>query len=256
MSSSLQLKAERLRELHHGPAPLVLPNAWDAASARLVEAAGFPVVATSSGALNASLGWGDASLAPPDEVFAAVSRVARAVQVPVTADLEDGYGLSPEEFVARLLSAGAVGCNLEDTDYRSGGAALVPAEAQAERLAAVVEAGRSSGVDVVVNARVDVHLRGWGQPEERLDEALRRARLYAGAGAVCVYPITVHDEPTVRGLVAGAGAPVNFLARPLAADVERLTRLGAARISFGSGLARLATTRLEEALAALAPPPT
>jgi 2-methylisocitrate lyase-like PEP mutase family enzyme len=252
LKSELALRAAALRGLHHGARPLVLANAWDARSARLVVAAGFPVVATSSAALVTSLGFDDGSQADADAVFAALLRIARAVDVPVTADIEDGYGLAPDELAPRLLDAGAVGCNLEDSDHRPSGEPLVPAEQFAERLAALKAAGRRLGVDLVVNARVDVHVRQAGPPETRLDEALRRARLYLEAGADCVYPITVSDEETARALVAGTPGPVNLMARPDPADVARLASYGAARISVGSGLARLADQRISEVAEQLA----
>jgi 2-methylisocitrate lyase-like PEP mutase family enzyme len=129
-------RADALRRLHSGPRPLVLPNAWDVASARLVVKAGFPVVATSSGAIAATLGYEDNDSMPVDEAFGAIARIARSVSVSVTADVEAGYGLSPRDLVARLLDAGAVGCNLEDTDHH-GGADLVDADENAERLRAV-----------------------------------------------------------------------------------------------------------------------
>lgn len=150
MSTALAESAATLRGLHHGGTPLVVPNAWDAASARAVERAGFPAVATSSGAMVRSLGYEDGSSAPADEVFAAVGRLARSVELPVTADLEDGYGLAPDELVARALSAGVVGCNLEDSDHR-GASPLVPVDVQAARLAAVKASARRCGVDLVLN---------------------------------------------------------------------------------------------------------
>ena len=251
MVMRLAEQAETLRALHVPGSPLVLPNAWDAASARLVEEAGFATVATSSGAVARSLGYEDGGGMPPDEAFAAVARIARATTLPVTADVEDGYGLEARELVERLLEAGAVGCNLEDSDHRGGEGPLVPAEQQAERIASVKDAARAAQVDVVVNARVDVHLRRVGREESRLDEALRRARLYADAGADCVFPIMVFDDETIRALVAGVDAPVNVLARVDAAAVPRLAALGVARISFGSGLAAAAVEHLRGVLAGL-----
>ena len=252
MESELPQKAAALRELHHGARPLVLANAWDARSARLVVAAGSPVVATSSAALVTSLGYEDGSQADADAVFAALGRITRAVDVPVTADIEDGYGLAPDELAQRLLDAGAVGCNLEDSDHSPSSEPLVRAEQFAERVAALKAAGRHHGVDLVVNARVDVHLRQAGPPETRLDEALRRSRLYLEAGADCVYPITVSDEETARALVTGTTGPVNLMARPDPTDVARLASYGAARISVGSGLARLADQRISEVAKRLA----
>jgi 2-methylisocitrate lyase-like PEP mutase family enzyme len=252
MEPGLALRAGALRGLHHSARPLVLANAWDARSARLVAAAGFPVIATSSAALVTSLGYEDGSQADPDAVFAALARITRAVDVPVTADIEDDYGLAPDQLAQRLLDAGAVGCNLEDSDHTKSGQPLVPAERFAARLSQLKSAGHELGVDLVVNARVDVHVRQAGPPGTRLDEALRRSRLYLEAGADCVYPITVSDEETARALIAGTPGPVNLLARPEPADVARLASYGAARISVGSGLARLADQRISEVAAQLA----
>jgi 2-methylisocitrate lyase-like PEP mutase family enzyme len=242
--------AERLRRLHHGGGPLVLPNAWDAASARAVVASGFPVVATTSAGLVNALGFDDHEQAPVDEVFAAVRRIADAVSdgVPVTADLEAGYRLAPAELVERLLAAGGVGLNLEDSDHHGPGP-LVDAGQQADRIAAVVAAGRAAGVDVAVNARVDVHIRAVGEEGGRLAEALRRGRAYLAAGATCVYPIGVADEPTIAALVDGVGGPVNVLARPGAPSLARLAELGVARVSFGAGLMRSTQAHLAGLLA-------
>ncbi len=154
LNANLADNAALLRRLHHGTRPLVLPNAWDVASAPLVEKAGFPVVATSNGAIVSSLGYEDNNSMPVDEAFGAVARIARNVSIPVTADLEGGYHLSPAEFVARLLDAGAVGCNVEDTDHDAG-SGFVPAEQHADWLRAVKDAAAERGVDIVINARVD-----------------------------------------------------------------------------------------------------
>jgi 2-methylisocitrate lyase-like PEP mutase family enzyme len=235
-----------LRDLHHRDAPLVLPNAWDAASARLVEAAGFPAVATGSAAVAASLGYEDNERAPVDEMLAAAGRICRGVAVPVTVDVEAGYGLAPAELAGRLVATGAAGFNLEDTDHRANG--LVDAELQATRIAELREAA-----DLVVNARVDVFIREWGEPEARLDEAVRRARLYVDAGADCVYPIWLADEGVIAQLVDRVGAPVNVLYRPGAPSLRRLAELGVRRISLGPGLHRAteaATRSLLERMAA------
>ena len=238
-------KADRLRALHGDPGVLVLPNAWDAASARAFEEAGFPAVATTSGGVVESLGHRDGEQAPVDEVLAALRRICGAVSVPVTADLEGGYGLDPGDLADGLLGAGAVGLNLEDTDHHGPGL-LVDAEVQAGRLAAVKEAARSRGVDVVLNARVDVHVRQFGPEDERLAEAVRRGRRYREAGADCLYPITVADEPSIRVLVEQTGAPVNILLRPGVPPVSRLAERGVARATFGSGLMRTALRAARE----------
>ena len=258
MSSSdrkreLAARAEQLRALHHGAQPLLLPNAWDAASARAVVEAGFPAVATTSSGVAASLGWPDGQQVPPDEMFAAVARIARAVEAPVTADIEGGYGLPPEALVERLLGAGAVGCNLEDSDHGRPGT-LLDAEDQARRIAAVKAAARAAGVDVVLNARIDVVLREVGEPEGRLPETIRRARLYVQAGADCVFPIVVKDEASIRTLLDAVTTPLNILALPGAPAASRLGEMGVARISFGGGLHKAAMAehrrRLEKIRAA------
>src|SRR5213593_1564537 len=151
MVTSLAEAAERLRSLHTGSEPLVLPNAWDAATAHAVVDAGFPVVATTSAGVSGALGWADGEATPADEMFAAIARIARVVDVPVTADIEAGYGLSPEEIVRRLLAAGAVGCNLEDSDHAAG-KTLRDAATQTHRLAAFKQAATAAGVDIVLNA--------------------------------------------------------------------------------------------------------
>jgi 2-methylisocitrate lyase-like PEP mutase family enzyme len=242
--SALAEQAETLRALHHGGEPLVLLNAWDADSARTVEAAGFPAVATTSGGVAASLGYEDGERMPVDEAFAAVARIAAAVSVPVTADVESGYGLGAEELVSRLLGAGAVGCNLEDTDHSGAGGLVAPA-AHAERVAAVKAAGRAAGVELVVNARVDVYLHGGG-----LDDALPRARLYKEAGADCVFPIFVAAEADIAALVDEAGA-VNVYLRRSAPPLPRLAELGVARVTFGSAARKAAAAFLEGLAAAV-----
>lgn len=247
MTKTLSAAAERLRALHVPGRPLVLPNAWDAASARAVEAAGFDAVATGSAGVAASLGYADGEAAPVDEMFAAIRRIASVVAVPLTADVEAGYGLAAEELAERLIAAGAVGCNLEDSDHRAGG--LVDASAQSERIERLRGAARSAGVPIVINARVDVFELDIGTPEARLDDAIRRGRLYMAAGADCVYPIMVADEPTIAALVAGIGAPLNVYARPGAPSLARLAELGVARVSFGPWIQRLALRAVDGILA-------
>ncbi|PWK82764.1 2-methylisocitrate lyase-like PEP mutase family enzyme [Lentzea atacamensis] len=228
--SDLKAHADLLRELHHGEM-LVLPNAWDEPSAELVVEMGFPVVATSSAAVAETLGHRDGESAPWQEMFAAAARIAAAVPVPVTVDAEAGYGLAPDEFVARLLEAGATGCNLEDTDHRAGG--LVDAAAQADRLAGVRAAADAAGVPIVLNARIDVFLPSSGVPEQdRLDEAVRRGRLYRDAGADCVYPIGGSTCHNLTRLIAEVQAPVNGNTTD-SLDLDALRSLGVARVSYG-----------------------
>ncbi|MDQ1008858.1 2-methylisocitrate lyase-like PEP mutase family enzyme [Streptomyces sp. V4I23] len=224
--------AGAFRALHHGREagdPLVLPGPWDAASARAFADAGFPALATPSAGVSASLGHDDGE-APPDEMFSAVARIARAVTVPVSADVEDGYGLPPKELVARLLETGAVGCNIEDTDR-----ATKRLKDPHRHAAWLAEIRAEAGDALFVNARVDTFLRAVSDPEE----AVARIRLYVEAGADCVYPIGVPSGqlPLLR---AATEAPINVFAPASDPPVAELGRLGATRITFGPGLQRRA----------------
>jgi 2-methylisocitrate lyase-like PEP mutase family enzyme len=207
-------------------------------------------VATGSAAVAATLGFDDHEAAPAHEMLAAAARICAAVAVPASVDVEAGYGLEPAALAARLLAAGAAGCNLEDTDHPTGGPR--DAAGQAARIAALLDAARADGVDLVVNARVDVFIGEWGEPEGRLEEALRRARLYLEAGAACVYPIWLIDEPTIGTIVRELAAPVNVLYRPGAPSLARLAELGVARISFGPGIHRHAEEATRAALQRIA----
>jgi 2-methylisocitrate lyase-like PEP mutase family enzyme len=239
--------AQRLQSLHVPGTPVVVANAWDASSARVFEEAGFPAVATSSSAVARSLGYDDGELTPSNEMFDAVARIARAVDVPVTADVERGYGLGPEEIVTRLLAAGAVGCNLEDSDPRSG--ELVDARDHAGWLGRVRAAADEAGVPLVLNARNDVHLREWGEPEERLPAAIERGRAYIAAGASCVYPIGISDIDEIQRFVRAVEGPVNIVFRPRGPSIAELGNAGVARVSYGGGLHMLMQHHLRAAAA-------
>jgi 2-methylisocitrate lyase-like PEP mutase family enzyme len=238
--TALGEQARRLRELHRPGDPVVLPNAWDPPSARRLAATGAAALATTSVGVAEALGYEDGEVTPAEEMLAAVGRIAAAVELPVTADLEAGYGLSPDELVAGLLDAGAVGLNQEDTDHTTG--RLADPDAHAERLAAIKDAGRSAGVDVVLNARVDSFMRAApdADPEAVLDDAVARGRRYAEAGADCVYPFAARGRAAIRRLVDEVGAPVNIVAVPTGLGRRELAELGVARVSFGGGLAQRA----------------
>ncbi|MFI9823063.1 isocitrate lyase/phosphoenolpyruvate mutase family protein [Streptomyces sp. NPDC052013] len=236
-------KAHTFRALHHHRAPgdpLVLPGPWDAASARVFAEAGFPALATPSAGVAASLGYADGET-PADEMFAAVARITQAVDIPVSADVEGGYGLAPKELVERLLEAGAVGCNLEDSAH----GVLKDPHAHADWLAEV----RSVAADALfVNARIDTFLRGVTDPER----AVERAALYVAAGADCVYPIRA-PAAVLPLLRAGIQGPVNVFA-PLDGEGPSLTalgELGATRITFGPELQRRAARALRDIAAGL-----
>jgi len=229
-------KAELLRSLHRAPPILVLPNAWDAATARVFEAEGFPAVATTSAGVAASLGYADGGAVPANEMIEAIARIARAVAVPVTADIENGYAAAPDavaDMVLRVIAAGAVGINLED--HMPGAPDLTDLTLQVDKIKAVVRAATIAGVHVVVNARTDVFLREIGEPASRVGVALERGKAYLDAGADCIFVPGVRDPATIRELAAGIAGPVNILAAPGTPPIAELERLGVARVSVGSG---------------------
>jgi 2-methylisocitrate lyase-like PEP mutase family enzyme len=241
----LAAKAEALRRLHAGPRMLVLPNAWDAASARAIEAAGFPTIATTSAGVALAMGYEDHQQAPLSEMLAAAARITRAVTVPVTVDFEAGYGLSPREIVERLVEAGAVGLNFEDTDHQAG-SGLVDADAQSDKIAALIDAGRAIGVPLVLNARVDVFIHRQGTFEEQVEEGLRRARLYKQAGADCIYPIILGDSAAISRFVDAVG-PVNVNLRPGGQlTLQAVAALGVRRVSYAASIFRATMTSLEQ----------
>lgn len=246
--TDLKAQAERLRELHRGEL-LVLPNVWDAASAKIVEEAGFPAVATASAAITAMLGYPDGEGAPWAEMFAAAGRIARAVSVPVTVDAEAGYHLPPGELVERLLEIGAVGCNLEDTDHLTGG--LIEVDAQADWLAAVRAAADDADVPLVVNARVDVFLPTSGIPEaDRLGEAIRRGRRYREAGADCIYPIGLRRKADLVTLITELPGPINGNTGD-ELKLATFSELGVARVSYGPRFYRTAMADFTAAVQSL-----
>lgn len=238
----LAADAAILRALHRPGNPLLLANVWDPMTARAVAASGLPAIATASAAIAPVNGYEDHGHLPPDLAFEVVRRIASAVSCPVTADLEDGYGLAPRDIVKRLLSAGACGLNLEDSDH--SGEALVDPDVQAERIAAIRKAGRELGVEVVINARIDVHLR-----QRPHAEGLDRARTYFEAGADCVYPIFADDPEIVEEYVALG--PTNLLCRPGGLKLQEMVALGAARISLGPTLFHVMLRRIQQAAEAL-----
>lgn len=228
--------AERLRALHRTPPILVLPNAWDAASARLIEAEGFPAIATTSAGVAAALGYPDGGVVPSNEMIAAIAHIARAVHVPVSADIEHGYGATPDavaDVVLRVIAAGAVGINLEDCV--PGATDLEPIALQADKITAIISAATKAGVRVVINARTDGFLRGFGAPDTRLGVAIERGKAFLNAGADCVFVPGVRDAPTIGALVRGIGGPINVLAVDGTPPIKELEAVGVARVSLGSG---------------------
>jgi len=232
-----KLKAERFRGMHRSGRILILPNAWDVASARIFEETGFGAIATTSAGIAFTLGYPDGQRISRDEMLAVVRRIAVAVKAPVTADVEAGYGNRPEDAAqtARAVAeAGAVGMNLEDATGDPG-QPLLDLTLQVERVKAVREAVRES---MVLNARTDVYLLGLETPETRYDAALRRLRAYREAGADCVFVPGLRDLETIERLVNDLRCPVNILVGPGSPPVQDLEKLGVARATVGSGAMR------------------
>ncbi|MER6913760.1 isocitrate lyase/phosphoenolpyruvate mutase family protein [Streptomyces sp. NPDC000594] len=228
-------KAQTFRSLHIPGTPLILPNAWDAATARIVADAGAPAVATTSAGLAWSLGHGDGNHLTRDQALAAISRITAAVDVPVTADIERGYATDPAgvaETVHGVLAAGAVGINLEDT--------LRPIAEQAERIAAARTAADDAGVPLFINARIDTHRLPPGDRAAWMAETRTRAIAYAAAGADGIFVLGTPDVATIGTLAASVPLPLNVLAEPGAPAVPELAAAGVARVSAGSSIAEAA----------------
>jgi 2-methylisocitrate lyase-like PEP mutase family enzyme len=228
--------AETFRRLHHGQNILVLANCWDVASARVLESSGAPAIATSSAGVAYTLGYPDGQRISREEMLAVAGRIAKAVKVPVTADVESGYGARPEDAARTaqaVIQAGAVGMNLEDSTEESD-TALIEVSLAVEKIRAVREAGSKAGVPLVINARTDVYLNQVGAPESRYDHALRRAAAFRDAGADCIFLPGVREAELIARFVNDLKFPINILAGPGFPTISELQRLGVARVSLGS----------------------
>jgi 2-methylisocitrate lyase-like PEP mutase family enzyme len=235
-------QADAFRRMHQPDAGriLVLPNAWDAMSACLIEDAGARAIATTSAGVAWALGRTDGEGLTRDQMINAIERITRVVRVPVTADVERGYGdgtpADAAETVRRVIGAGAGGINLEDAPGR-GGATLMGIDEQVERIAAAREAASREGVEIYINARVDTYLAQAGPPEGRFDETVRRAQAYVAAGASGIFVPGVADSEIIRALVPAVGAPLNVMAgRGARPTIPELQALGVTRVSIGPSL--------------------
>jgi 2-methylisocitrate lyase-like PEP mutase family enzyme len=233
-------KAERLRNLHGGPRILLLPNAWDVASACIIEELGFSAIATTSAGIAAALGYPDGQHISRDEMLDMVARIASAVRVPVTADVEAGYGTTLEdmaETAKAVVAAGAVGMNLEDVTG-SEQRLLADLPLQVKKIQTIREVAVSLGVPLVLNARTDIYLMPVGPAETRFQRTVERLRAYRQAGADCLFAPGLRDAETIAKLVNALEAPVNILITSGAPSVHELEKMGVARASTGSGVMR------------------
>jgi len=229
-------KANLFRDLHRGPGTLLLPNAWDVASARILEEAGVAAIATTSAGIAFALGYPDGQKISRKEMLAMVTRIAAKIRIPVTADVEAGYGDRPEDaaLTARaVIEAGAVGLNLEDsTDNPQH--SLIDLSLQLEKIVATRETARAMGVPLVLNARTDVYLLEVGDPETRFDQTLKRLTAFRDAGADCLFAPGLRDVDLISQLVRELQYPLNILAGPGSPSIPELQKLGVARVSLGS----------------------
>ena len=245
-SLSQKEKAQLFRSLHTGSSMLVLPNVWDAASARVCELAGFPAVATTSSGVAAAYGQLDGQLISKESLIATTTSIAKSVACPVSVDAEAGYGGNMTEVVETIraiIEAGAVGINIEDSS-KGADEALVDVAYQVELIQALRQLGETLDIPFVINARVDVFVLEAGEPASRSEQAIKRGNAYLQAGADSVYPIGPSNVETVTRLVQGIQGPVNILVGPTSPTLPELAKLGVARVSFGSALMRAALGQL------------
>ena len=225
----------RFLELHRSKRMLLLPNAWDVSSARIFEEAGFPALGTTSAGIANALGYPDGQRIPAAKMLEVVGRIAQAVSIPVTADMEAGYGSTPEqlaELTRQVIGVGAVGMNLEDA---SGGESLTDVNLQQDRIRAAIDAAEHTGIPFVLNARTDIFLHSIGPAETRLHRTIERLNAFRQAGAQCLFAPGITAGDTIAQLVRGVAGPLNILATVGTPTVAELEALGVARVSLGSG---------------------
>lgn len=251
MSTKTQIaKTQLFRQMHDRSQVLLLPNAWDAGSARVFAAADAAAIATTSAGVAWSLGYADGERAELAEVLAATARIARAVELPVTADIESGYAATAHavaQSVGAFIACGIVGINIEDGRHALG--VLRSTEDAAARIRAARNAADQAGVPIVINARTDTYMLGFGDSAaSRFDETVRRGRAYLAAGADCLYPIGLADRDILESLVRTLNVPINVAARPGLPDMAELARIGIARVSLATRLTTIAYSAADTAL--------
>jgi 2-methylisocitrate lyase-like PEP mutase family enzyme len=234
-------KALAFHALHRADQPLALANVWDAGTARIVASTGAPAIATTSAGVAWALGTKDGGGLDRKRAVDLTALVVAAVDLPVTADIEDGFADSAAgvgETVAAVLEVGAIGVNLEDAArIQRNGSPLLPVDEQAERLAAARAAADAAGIPLFINARIDTYLRSAGAPETRRQETLDRAAAYVAAGASGVFVPGLSDQAELAALAKGVSVPLNAMVGPGAPTVAELGKLGVARASLGAALA-------------------
>jgi 2-methylisocitrate lyase-like PEP mutase family enzyme len=256
---SSEKKAARLLELHHQANPVVFINAWDVCSARIVEDAGFPALATTSAGVANALGYPDGQKIPWPQMLARIADIASAVDIPVTADIESGF--SPDEqalsgAITEVIKAGAVGVNLEDLMPGERHGALFSIADQVQRIKAARAAGNKLGIHLVINARTDAFWQTGAEPSAALADTLERGRAYLEAGADCIFIPGMRDPQKIKTVIDAWKAPINILAGPGVPSLQELAKLGVKRVSYGSGPMRAAMGALRKIAAEAISPGT
>jgi 2-methylisocitrate lyase-like PEP mutase family enzyme len=244
----LQERAATLKALHVPGDPVILPTVWDAWSAKLAVDAGFAALTVGSHPVADSVGKEDGEGMSFDDLLTRVAQITGAVDVPLSVDIESGYGETPQRLIEGLLSVSAVGLNIEDTVHKEGKRLRSPEE-HAALVGELRKASDAAGVHVVINARTDLFLRNDGDDTDRVDRAIARLKLAADAGADSLYPVGRHDAETTRRLTSELPLPVNAIGLPDQDDPASFGPLGVARVSFGPFFQRALSSRAEELLA-------
>jgi len=247
MTVSQKQKADKLRALHNGPDILLFANAWDVASACILERLAFPAIATSSAGIANTLGYADGQQITSVEMLRAVNHITQAVPIPVTADLEAGYSTNPvqmHQVALQLIESGAVGLNLEDGEDDE--ARVSETQAHVEKIQAVKEAATQSGIPLVINARTDAYWATTSPSPNRFAECVRRANLYREAGADCIFVPGMKKIEEIKKFLQESPGPMNVLAGPGAPTIDELKAAGVRRVSLGSGPWRAALALLAE----------
>jgi 2-methylisocitrate lyase-like PEP mutase family enzyme len=226
--------AEKFHSLHKQPDLLILPNAWDAASARVIEAAGAKAIATTSAGVAWALGYRDGDVLPPRMLAEAAARIRNAIKVPLSVDFEGGYTKNPGKIAENLkpiLQAGAVGINIEDGNDAP--------DLLAKKIEKARKAADSARINLFINARTDVYLKEIGNPKDRVNEVIKRAALYLEAGASGLFVPAVTEAAAIKAIASGIKMPLNVLARPNLPKAKELKKLGVSRLSAGSGISQV-----------------
>ncbi len=241
-------KLEDFRKLHKLSSTFVLPNAWDVMSAKMFEKNGFKAIGTTSAGIAASLGYQDGEQIPFDQMLTVLERIVNAVNVPISADIEAGYGITVEEVVTnvqRIIETGAVGINIED-GTGDADEPIGDISSQTEKIAAIKERSITSESGLFINARTDIYWLGIGDPSSRFQKTLERVRAYEEAGADCIFIPGLYDKETIHNLRAEISCPINLLVSPDLPALEELSKIGIERVSTGSAPFRATVTLLEK----------